>query len=161
MQNKTPRGKGGSFWQNIAHVHMDKNLEVDFNWSSNKKAKGYLEDSAGCKLNVEAIWCHIRWGMVLLTPPVWLHDSGSSKEAASSKFGWWYFVRSKITSAKDGTQTSHLILQLKVGRKNCQHAPKSKFLILYLIQLIHCNYQKKLHKVLQQDHPSLSDHQKR
>jgi len=25
------RGKGGSFWQNIAHVHMDKNLEVDFN----------------------------------------------------------------------------------------------------------------------------------
>ena len=71
--------------------------------------------------------------MVLLTPPVWLHDSGSSKAAASSKFGWWYFVRSKITSPKDGTQTSHLILSMKVGRKNCQHAPKCKFWILYLI----------------------------
>ena len=33
------RGKGGSFWQNIAHVHMDKNLEVDFNWNSNKRQK--------------------------------------------------------------------------------------------------------------------------
>ena len=104
--------------------------------------------------------------MVLFTSPVWLHDSGSSKEAASTKCGWWYFVWSKITSPKDGTQTScHLICNWKLAKllgctkvqvlDSCGKAIQLTF--WYTIATI--EPKKIIHKVLQENHPSLSDHQ--